>query len=128
MHITIIKDDNTPVYERLKKLIFQRYKTQKACYEDINRWLVNHKDEKYINSENPEITQKDLSRWITGNVKMRSNKKRMFADFFGIDKSYFAENTTALEPIMLKNIGDRIVIELTGDGLSIETFAKEVMK
>ena len=74
---------------RLKELIQESYPSNKAFLEVFNSWLdKNNKNKRYINSKNPELTPKDLSRWVNNRVEMEERKKQMFADFFNVDVEY----------------------------------------
>ena len=67
----------------LKDLIIDMGCSNKEFVELFNSWLKEQrKAGKY--KDQPDISKPNLSRWITGSVKMRKTKLDMFADYFGI--------------------------------------------
>lgn len=67
----------------LKQLIEERgYQSQKEFTSDFNNWLTDTK------SDQPPISEKDVSRWINGTVKPRLNKLELFATFFNVSIEY----------------------------------------
>ena len=83
--IRIISVEELSTGKILKILIEEQdYETQKAFIEKFNEW----KDESDY-SDYPDITEKDLSRWINGTVKKPGRKKlEMFSAFFNVPVDY----------------------------------------
>lgn len=77
---------------RLKKLIQQTGLNQKSFTTAFAIWLKNEQREGRFE----EIAIPDaghFSRWIHDKVKMKDERKEMFAEYFGVDKSYFDGET-----------------------------------
>lgn len=81
--ITIKKVSEIDVGRILKQLIDERgYKNQREFTNAFNDWLGS------IQTEQPPVTEKDVSRWINGTVKPRNNKLELFAQFFDVNVGY----------------------------------------
>lgn len=77
---------------KLKELIQQTGLNQKSFAAAFAIWLKNeHREGRFEEIAAPD--EKDFSRWIHDKVKMRDERKEMFAEYFGVDKSYFDGET-----------------------------------
>lgn len=52
-----------------------------------------------INSKNPELARRNLSRWISGGTRPTQAKRRQVAEALGLDPSYFEEDDEE-DPLM----------------------------
>jgi len=91
----IIKSEIITTGSRLKELINQKnFKYQKDFVEDLANW--KDLQPKYNSIKAP--AEKDISRYITGEVKHPEKiRLQMFADYFGVDFEYL--NCTQLDPL-----------------------------
>lgn len=85
----VIKTEKITTGQRLKQLVSELDISNKEFIRQLNSWLIE-KQSAGEYQEEPEIKEKDFSRWTRENapVQMRINKIRMFADFFGVDAAY----------------------------------------
>ena len=77
---------------KLKELIQQTGLNQKSFTAAFAIWLKNEQREGRF-EEMAIPTEGHFSRWIHDTVKMRDERKEMFAEYFGVDKSYFDGET-----------------------------------
>ena len=77
---------------KLKELIQQTGLTQRSFATAFAIWLKNkHREGRFEEIAVP--TEIDFSRWINDKVRMRDERKEMFAEYFKVDKSYFDGET-----------------------------------
>ena len=77
---------------KLKELIQQTGLTQRSFTTAFAIWLKNeHREGRFKEIAIPN--EGNFSRWIHDTVKMRDERKEMFAEYFGVDKSYFDGET-----------------------------------
>ena len=85
----VIRTERISTGQRLKQLVNEKYTSNKEFIRQLNKWLKEKQaDGKY--REEPEIKEKDFSRWTRENkpVQMRIDKITMFADFLDVDPKY----------------------------------------
>lgn len=73
---------------RLKELIQDSSSSQKDFIRKFNDWLQDR------HPDHPYVTEKDISRWITGKVKPRKSKIQLFAEYFDVDVDFLECKTS----------------------------------
>ena len=76
---------NTP--EIFKRLIKTRYSTQKEFRKEFVKWLHQQQLSGKYTDQN-DICDTTITRYVTGQQQMRFERLKMFADFFNVDPEY----------------------------------------
>lgn len=85
----VIKVESISTGQRLKQLVSEMNISNKEFIRQLNTWL-KEKQAAGEYREQPEIKEKDLSRWTRKEnpVHMRTDKIKLFADFFNVNVDY----------------------------------------